>query len=637
MVADTARENLMETDRRIREYESSAEDNRGRIRENQGEMENQQEIMQFKFHGQAVEKIEKEEMEGIDDISREIREWIRRITEGTKVLKEQEEVERRYDEAAGESSRCLAAVIRRNAELEKLEEEREQNRDSWIEACYELPKKNQEFIPEQQFLKEMETEILAYEGPKDRGRIRRRWEQWASDRQSLLIRLKGQKVQERDRICSDKTEKQEELKSLKEQKDWEPERSKSRIRSRDRLTEAGISWIPFYQAMEFAPWLEAEEKDLLEEQLADAGFLDALLVERCHWDRVREEFPEYMDMMICAPESETGKPFDRLVPASGLPSGLQAEAEYVLRAMWEEKDDLPGKGREFPGRAGISLNADGFFRNGILEGRSLGSRPASFIGQLTRKQRLEQQILLLSEELEAVEQQEKTVEEEIRILEGRQETLEQELAQAPDGEILDGVLDREKECRWYLEQEEKKLEEARRKEERIKAEKERCLQQVIRMGRELPYARTLSAYEEAAETCEDYWELWSDTCAGIRDLSHQKALLEHEKERDKDYEESQDIALREISEKTKELEIVKTIIQKAEEFLNRPENRQLAMRLKELRTEKENLELDLKKWGERLAVIGSQKELGARQLEEMKGNQDLKSMCRGGVGFLKGE
>lgn len=61
------------------------------------------------------------------------------------------------------------------------------------------------------------------------------------------------------------------------------------------------------------------------------------------------------------------------------------------------------------------------------------------------------------------------------------------------------------------------------------------------------------------------------------------------------------------------------------------------MRLKELRTEKENLELDLKKWGERLAVIGSQKELGARQLEEMKGNQDLKSMCRGGVGFLKGE
>ena len=61
-------------------------------------------------------------------------------------------------------------------------------------------------------------------------------------------------------------------------------------------------------------------------------------------------------------------------------------------------------------------------------------------------------------------------------------------------------------------------------------------------------------------------------------------------------------------------------IQKAEEFLNRPENRQLARRLQELRTEREKLEKNLRDWGQRLAVIENQKEQGIRQLEEANTN-----------------
>ncbi len=614
--ADTARENLMETDRKIREYEGNVEDCRNRIGESRKEMDNLQEVLEFQLHGQALEKIREEETGESDHISREIREWGRKITQGLKALKDQEEAQRLYDEAAGESARCLAVALKREAELEKLTQEEEQARDSWIQECFKLPGKNQELKPEQDFLKELEKGILVYEGPKDGSKIRRKWEQWAQDRQSLLVKLQGQKEQERDRILSEKTEKQEELKSLKEQKDWEPERQKSRIRSRERLTEAGISWIPFYQAMEFAPGLSEEEKSLLEEQLLEAGFLDALVVNRRYWNRVREEFPEYTDLMLCAPRSEQGTGFDKLVPAPGLSPELKEEAEYVLRAMEEEA--LPDTDREAAGMAGISLRADGFFRNGILEGRSLGHTPASFIGQLTRKHRLEQQISLLSQELEDIRQREEAIEGELGILAKRQEILEQELIQVPDGEILDGILEREKECRWYLEQETRELEAARKKEEAKKAEKEKCLQQMIRIGRELPYARTLGAYEEADEACREYLDLWTDTWTGIRDLNHQKALLEHERQRAEDYQDSQDIALREISEKRKELEITETAIRQAEEFLNRPENRQLALRLETLRTEREKLEESLRQWGQRLAVIKSQKETGEAQLKETK-------------------
>lgn len=621
--ADKARENLVGTDRRIREYESGVEDCRGRVEENRGEMESLQEIMEFRLHGQAVRKMVDEAAEGIDDISREIREWNRKITEGIKVLKEQEDVERRYDQAASETAGCLAATVKREAELEKLEEEKEQARDRWIQEWYELAKRNQELIPEQEFLKELEAHILAYEGAKDRSVIRRKWEQRAADRQSLLLKIKAQKDQEKEKILSEEKEKQEELKSLREQKDWEPERTKGRIRSRQMITEAGISWIPFYQAMEFAPHLTEKEKNRLEEQLKEAGFLDALVIGRRHWDRIRKEFPEYADMMICAPESEQGIVFEKLVPAPGLPAELKTETEYILKAMREENGDFSDQTQEFTGTAGISFKGNGFFRNGILEGRGLGGEQASFIGHLTRKRRLEQQIALLSQELEVLKQKEAAIEEELKTVANRQKRLEQELVQAPDGEALDVVLDKEKECQWYLEQEQERLKEARRKEEILKAEKEKCLQQVIRVGRELPYGRTLRAYEEAEETSEEYLELWLDTCSRLRDLSHLKALLNNEKEKAVQYEDRQDMALYEISAKKKEKDTVSMAIRKAEEFLDRPENRQLAKRLETLRTEREKLEQSLREWDKRLAVIQDQRESGARRLEESKASLTL--------------
>lgn len=203
----------------------------------------------------------------------------------------------------------------------------------------------------------------------------------------------------------------------------------------------------------------------------------------------------------------------------------------------------------------------------------------------------------MEQDLEALKQKEEAIERELKILLERQKVLEQEVAQAPDGGTLDEILNKEKECRWYLGQEQERLEAARRKEEGLKAEKEKCLQQVIRVGRELPYSRTLSAYEEAEETSGEYLEIWSDTCSYLRDLSHQKALIDNEKEKASEYEDRQDTALYEISGKKKELEITRMAIGKEEEFLNRPENRQLANRLTTLRTEKEKLEENLRQWG----------------------------------------
>lgn len=605
--AEEAREHLIETDRKLREYGSLADLCRSELDDRQEELEEQQEILQSDIHQRALQVIRQEETAGIEEITKEIREWKARIGNGLKILIEQEELERKYDLAAQESARCLARKTEREDELEALSEREEQARDAWIEACFALPENNQEMIPERWLLKELEAAITSYQGVKDRTGIRKMWEECEKAQEKCLRELQNDNQLKLERLSADKKEKQEQLLALKEQKDWEPERSQERVRSRSMLSEAGISWIPFYQAVDFAPQLSEEEKNLLEDQLKEAGFLDALVAERQSWERIRTEFPEYADSMICAPACEAGACFDKLVPCPGLSDGLRKEVEYILRAV-------SGDG------TGLVLKEDGFFRNGLLEGRSLGQKEASFVGAAARKRKLEQRIAALLEELEILEEQEKQVNEEKMVLKQRVDVLEQEFLQAPDGGALDEILDREKECRWQLSQEQHLWELAKQEEERLKREKDQVLQKVIRMGKELPYARTSAAYREAENAAEEYLNLWTETGTKLHSLDYQKKCIESEKEKEAQYEENQDMALGEISEKKHELEILTVTIRQAEEFLNRPENLQRAKELTELRTEKKRLEEVLQETGRRLAVIEGQKAKIEEQLEEKKSN-----------------
>ena len=608
--AEESREHLAETDRRRREHESAAEYCRSEAAGYREALCEQQEILQFTLHGRVEQKIKQEEATGFDEISREIREWKQKLTQGVNVLKEQQELERQYDMAAAESACCLAQTVRREAELETLSECEEQARDAWIEACYALPSRNQELLPERTLLEEIETAVLAYQSIGDESAIRRKWDQCASDRRKELQRLQNEKQQEQKQLFTGKREKQEELKALRMQKDWEPKRSEERIRSREQLTKAGISWTPFYQAVEFAPDLSENGRNLLEGQLKEAGVLDALIVAHRDWKRVQTEFPEYADLMLCTTEAENGRPFEKLLPSADLSPELKEETGAVLRAISSDG-------------TGLVLYENGFFKNGILEGRSLGKEDASLIGFMTRKRRLESQITVLLREIELLGEQEGKVQEEISILSGRMETLERELACIPDGEELNGVLDRKRNCQWHLERENEALEKARQIEDSLRGKKEQCLQKVIRMGKELPYARTLEAYQEAEEAAGEYLDLWTDVCSRLHSLNHEKELIESEREKCEQYEENQDTAIGEVQKNKKALEICIATICRTEEFLNRPENRELAKRLTDLRTEKAGLEERLQEVRERLAVIGTRKEQTAEKIEKKKADLAL--------------
>lgn len=603
--AEEAREHLLETDRRIREYEGEIEDCRMRAGRTEKDMEEFQEILCFDLHEEVRQKIRRERADGVEGITKALGERQEKIDAGLRVLKEQEELDRQYDQAAEISAGRLAAAVKREAEQEALAEQEEQAREAWIGEIYALAGKNQELVLDRALLDEFEADILAYQGPKDAGAIRTRWEQCAGKKQNELWAAKKRLEQEREKIFRERQQKQEEWEALQKKKDWEPERSPERIHSRELLAQAGVSWVPFYQAVEFAPGLSDRERNLLEGQLKEAGVLDALVVERRDWERIRTEFPEYADQMICVPAREEGALFAGLIPEETLSDGLKKETEYILRAISEEGKEL-------------TLETDGSFRNGILRGRSLGREEASFIGLAARKRRWERQAAILAEELALLARREEQSRSEEEVLARRKTVLEEELARTPDGTVLDRILDEKRICLWYLERERQELEEARKEEERLKREREACLQKVIRAGKELPYARTSAAYQEARDAAEEYRDLWRDAVSLLQKLIDKKSLAASEREKGEQYEDAKDLAIRQVLDRKKKCEVLAVKIRRAQEFLDRPENRELAGRLQRLRSEEERLRKFLQEVKTCLAVLQNQREQGAERLEEKR-------------------
>lgn len=605
--ADQMQASLLESDRRLREYEAMADSFRENLEECREELQEYQEVLLFSGHEEGCRRLKNEKTKGLGEIEAELKELLGRIRSGSQALREQEEIGKRYDEAAAALSDCQTAVSKREEELGRLSREEDNARDAWIEQFYQLPRQNQELIPQKEELALLEKMITEYQGARERAAIRKLLEELRESRRRELKDLQDQIEKELREIRKLRVEKLEELSVLQEKRDWEPKRRDSVIASRKALEAAGIECVPFYQAVEFSDRVEKEERDLLETQLRDLGILDALVVERKNWNRIQSEFPEFTDVMITVSGTAKGEPFEKLTASGELSDGLKQETEQILRNI-SEKMRADGA---------VVLDRNGFFQNGVLLGKSLPEE-ASFIGQLERRRRLEQEITLLKEEIWELEQKmAEDREEQTRLIECLS-LLDQEYERVPDSAALDLVLEKKRECLWCLERETTELQKAEKAEREVLDEKNRCIQKVIRLCRTLPYARTLDAYQEAEEAAQDYQEALKQAVSELRSLGQQQQLIASEREKQEQMEDHLDRAIRERDQRRRERELLLLSIQKTEEFLNSPENRQIAQRLKALKEETDTLLQALELLGNRLAVIRSDRERIAEELSEEK-------------------
>ena len=338
----------------------------------------------------------------IEEIGRSLTALKRLLDECRKTIQQYEQLARQYDEIAEELEHQKREKLECEQQLEAAQDAVLEHIDRWITTLFAKRSESGEWHPEQKVLKEVEEKARAYQSTADAGPIQELLRSdYEQQRQSLLDVQRG--LQSEYHTGGEALEKMRtELEAVRSQKELEPERDKATEHSRDILREMGIEAIPFYRTVEFSDELDPAACARLEAQIQKMGMADALVVSQSDFARIRQDCPEFTDAILYM--EETGNSgFDRLRVNEELSSELQKATSRILGNLYEEENG-----------AGIYLGTNGWFRQGVLYGRSEKAGEAELIGTLARRRQKEHKIAELEHKITKEEKAQNDLEQRLQ-------------------------------------------------------------------------------------------------------------------------------------------------------------------------------------------------------------------------------
>ena len=373
----------------------------------------------------------------------EIARFATRLRKAEEGLRRQEEALGRLDRYQQERDTAARALRHAQSQWEAAQSTVNAMRDALSEAFAALEEPAQVFCLRHEEVMALFAQVTAYEGLAQEQEMQRILN-------GALQRLSAPLAQEYallDRQQKDGQQQLNELaarrRELENQKDLPPRRSEAVQATRAYLRERGIPHASFYELVDFAPDLPPRRRDLLEAQLADAGILDALVVP----PETRKEMPELLaehpDHFLC---------LEDLSPAAA-PLPLRPEQELP---PWADMAGILACLSEQPaGHAWFA--ADGRYRQGVLQGRSVALQPAGYIGASARRANRERQIEALARQMEEKQQELEEIRERLHQNETARRQLQQAYESRPATADLATALDLAARQREEMERSERTL------------------------------------------------------------------------------------------------------------------------------------------------------------------------------------
>ncbi len=486
-------------------------------------------------------------------------------------LKRFQEIQIQWDKLSEEYSRLEEERAQAQQQVNDAERLEDELRDDLIEAYYGLEELNQEFYLSKRELEQISGYIQKYQEIADYwdiGNLVRNI--WENKNQKLGNELSGLNVEREKKIESVKV-CLEELKELEKMREAAPVRREILLKTREQLSENNITCLPFYQAVDFTECVSMKDRDLLECQLEDAGILDALVISKKDYARAMQILGEWSDRILCL-EDSGNTAYDKLtVVAKDLE--LQKMTKQILSNIGE-KDDCQ-----------IVLKPNGYFRHGAVEGFSKPDKEVCYIGETVRREKKKEQIRRKREELQFLQQESEKLDQAAKALKKRLEILQEEYHGLPVFQELDQAIAIKKDLDWKFE---KCMEECKKKEkekEDCEVRKKQSAQQIIASCRELPYERNIESYEEVLGALEEYQsqlELFQISMMHFSREQNKEDMHKQLIEKEEDAINIEDSYNRRAKQEVQEQKIQ---IEKLEEFLNAPENKEKAGRLKAIKGE----------------------------------------------------
>lgn len=574
---EDGRERIRDEEMTLKKLEEQMELRRDTLKEKREELEEQQEILQWEHHEKAKEKISLEEYEERDEIAEHLQIWKNQLTAGRTALGQYELILGQYEEAASLLEETKKEKAEEEQRLEMAEEQVSDRIDAWITEVFHRAETAAEWHPEREVLLQAEQKARQYETVADGVEIQRGFRADYERQRQQLTDEKNEKQYQREMQEEILKEVREQLKKVQEQQELEPERDEAVEASRASLAQSGITAIPFYRTVEFAKELDETACARLEAQLQMSGMLDALVVTREDFAKIKAEHPEFLDAVLQT-DGQGNSRFCGLTVSDDLPQELRTPVLEILSNIYEEEGKTQG----------ICFGADGSFRQGILAGKA-HKQAAEYVGYLARKRRKEQKIRELQEQIESIS---KTIAEwnaEITQLQERMDRLQTEYQEIPDFSEIQIALSEKRELERILETLENEYLKQQAQEHRLSEQKNRQYQEVLKLCKMLPYERTTEAYEEVCGAVEEYGRIWQSIRRELLHMQTEQISCLDKKGRIDQYNDDLEEAFTEKRAYSTRAKACEIRIRQLEEYLRSPELLEKANRLKQVKDELEQI------------------------------------------------
>ncbi len=438
-------------------------------------------------------------------------------------------------------------------------------KDRIIEDFYKASHDNREFKIDEMLLSRIVNAVEYYEGQGSANSINSLLQNQRDTLYAKLMELivktgydKSEKQREYDSLCA-------ELEELKNTSEPHPERSSERVKSRRLLEENNIKFRSFYECIDFQKGLSEQERAVIEAELSDMGLLDALVIPETHRNAASQLLCNTSDSYILT-DTETKYSENNLFTITASEE-FRTETERII-ALFGEK--------AFVGK-------DGFYRNGIVAGHSLGTENARYIGAENRKTFRLKQIELLNEQIAAALDKLNKAVREYSHLQSRLQIFNDEYESKPKFSELNTALDMLFAAENRLKEDEKSYNNAAAEYEKAESEFNKALAQVSIVCSIFPdYERTAEFYTEVTDAADDYYNIIYSIIDILRETKRNAEYLQSTKEQisASEYDlECYDLEQKRIRNNIHDTE---EVIRLCNEFLNREDIAEKVQRVQEI-------------------------------------------------------
>jgi len=354
----------------------------------------------------------------------------KKIHAGLDLLKNEEQEEANLDHARQVYDLKEVEFKDSEKKLERAEEALEECRNAWLDQVHQWNASNVELKLKEETMRQLciYGEECTYDD--DFNSVKDVVHQDLLEKRNALESEKNHVERELTDLHWKYVEKENELHDWENSRDPEPERSEAVKENRRRLNEAGIPFVPFYQAAAFKEDLDERTAGKLEEALMRMGILDALLVDESYKDQVLAMREGSMDSYLFTSEKSEGKSLlDLLVWDEGTKEIIDCE---LVRNL------LSSVSLEENGSTCILEN--GVWHNGVVTGTISGTHEASYIGaaarERARQRAMEECRKIMAELSESIQGKE----DEVSVFEARIARLTEEYHAMPKQDDLRNSL-----------------------------------------------------------------------------------------------------------------------------------------------------------------------------------------------------